>query len=119
MLAGYRSWMQIPAAVPDAVCILRQARIFLIKPASLDAIEFFSGLSCAGPTVHLLRRDRSSRIYFPVLPSVRFSYRAQTGGFSHAGISRCAERSGCHRPGQDGFVVMPVRWHPACVRQHK
>lgn len=27
-----------PAAVPDAVCIPRQAGIFLIKPASLDAI---------------------------------------------------------------------------------
>lgn len=40
--------------------------------------HFFSGLSCAGPSVHLLRRGRSSRIHLLVLPWVRFCHPAQT-----------------------------------------
>lgn len=39
--------------MPGAVCIPRQAGIFLIKAANLEAISFLSGLSCAGPLEHL------------------------------------------------------------------
>lgn len=39
--------------------------------------HFFSGLSCAGPSVHHPRRGRSSRVHLPALPRVRFSHPAQ------------------------------------------
>lgn len=77
MLAGCRRWMQLPAAVPAAVWILRQARIFLIKPASLDAISFLQWAELrrplgASPAPRPLQPRPS-----PVVPRVRFSHPAQ------------------------------------------